>query len=355
MVQARPRSRAGSRTGKQSPTIVVRGLGYYYPEYELSTHELIMQERPNALFAKKMRRLIGCDTVREAGPDDTPSSMASEAASIAIEAAKIDARDIELVCNVGCVLPDIDIWSMSAKIAQRIGALGAECFGVGDAACASAYAAMRALLPIVRDHEGPRLVLAATGCIMPGGRFFPPATIFGDGAGAMVLERVERPRAGDLRLVRCDLYSHPKLADAFGPAAGMNTLRTSGRLEPRWWTFSIRDAKQYDELRRVNYDLGAHALATSLYRAGWTIESLTAVAPDNINVAMGRDVSTRLGLPADRIIDVNCAKYGHAFAADMFVNLHTAQQLHPPRSGDRFACLGSGQGQHWGVLLTEVI
>lgn len=316
-----------------------------------------MQERPNALFATKMQRLIGCETIREAGPEDTPSSLATEAAQIALDNAGVDPRHIELVSSVTCTMPDIDIWSASAKVAQQVGANNAQCLGIGDAACAGSYAAMRALLPMICDPEGPRLTLVAAGCIMPGGRFFAPATIFGDGAGAMVLERLDlraQIPAGSYRIVRADLYSTPELVDAFGPAAGMNTLRTSGRLEPRWWSFAIRDPAQYDELRRVNYDLGAHALSTSLYRAGWSVESVTALAPDNINVAMGRQVAAKVGLQQSRVIDDNCAPYGHAFAADLFVNLHAALEARPTKTGDRVACLGSGQGQHWGVLLVEV-
>jgi 3-oxoacyl-[acyl-carrier-protein] synthase III len=154
-------------------------------------------------------------------------------------------------------------------------------------------------------------------------------------------------------VVRSDFYSFPHLVDAFGCLAGIDLLRAEGRLERNWWSVAIRDDEVYGELRTTNFSLGARSIERSLEAAGWTVESLRWLVPDNVSTKVGEELASRLGLPVERVLAENCVRYGHAFVADLFVNLTTILDRHPLQPGDRLACIGMGLGQHWGVLLLE--
>lgn len=343
------------RTSVRGPVVSIRGVGAYFPPTELSTDELIRAERPGTLFGKKLQELIGCRSIRAAGPSDSSSGLAVLAARGALESAGLSASGLDAVVSVGCVMPDVDVWSTPAKIAKELGATPRECFGIGDAACAGSYAAVRALLPLMTAPRGPERVLLAAGAVMPGGRFFPPATVFGDGAGAWVLERHDPARrVPRFAIVAAELRSFPEHVDAFGPMAGMNILRAEGRLEPRWWTFGIRDHAAFTQLRRVNFDLGAETILETLDHVGWDPSSLTWLVPDNVTFRVGEELSMRIGLPFDRVFKEGCERFGHAFSADMFANLARLLESREVRTGDRIGLVGMGIGQHWGVVLIEV-
>ena len=82
------------------------------------------------------------------------------------------------------------------------------------------------------EKELSRAVLCA-GCAMPGGRIFIPATVFGDGAGAFVVEKVKKPKRGELYLKDVAIHSHPEYIDAFGPQAGISKAARAGRIGAR--------------------------------------------------------------------------------------------------------------------------
>lgn len=334
----------------------IRGAGFHFPEATIGTVDLIKQERPGYLFGTSMRAQIGCEKIHLAGPDDTPSSLTTEGAKAALASSNISATEIDLLLTVACTPADYDMWSLPAKVATNLGMAEAEAFGIGEVGCAGSFAAIRTALPMMLAEDGPERALIATGCLNPGHHFFPPATIFGDGAGALVLEKVPADTPQDTkmpRVVRADLYSFPHLIDAFNCGGGINLLRQEGSLEPNWWRFDIRDQQIYSELRTTNFDLGSGGLKKSLAKAGWELDSLTWLIPDNVSAKVGQEVALRLGLPLERVLTENCARYGHAFTTDLFVNLATVLETHPLKSGDRIACFGMGIGQHWGVLLLE--
>jgi 3-oxoacyl-[acyl-carrier-protein] synthase III len=343
------------RSAKSS--VYVRATGFHFPDRWIASTELIRQERPGLLIAEQVRNQIGCLVVRLAGPEDTPSTLASQASKNALAFAELQPSDLDLLISIACTPADMDMWSMPAKIAQLLGANGAECFGIGDVGCAGAFAAIRAAIPMMSAPEGPERVLIAAGHVTPGHHFFPPATIFGDGAGAMVLERMrddgDRAKPAP-RVVRADLYSFSHLIDAFNAGAGLNLLRKEGRLEPHWWSVGVRDHTRYSELRTTNFDLGAGALQRSLEKARWSVDDLTWLIADNVSAKVGLAVADRVKLPFAKVFTENCWRFGHAYTADLFVNLATLFALHAPKPGQKIACVGMGLGQHWGVLLLEV-
>lgn len=240
---------------------------------------------------------------------------------------------------------------MPAKIARNLGATSAECFGFGEAACASAFAALRTLVPLMRAPDGPARVLLVAGCVTPGGHFFEPATIYGDGAGAILLERAEN--SSGLKVVRADYYTHSRYVDAFGAVAGVKKLKADGKLEQADWTVRIKVQADMDELINTTAERGAAWVRKTLGRVGWTPRELRWLIGDNVAAVVNIDMAAQLDIPEDRILLQNCTRYGHAWVVDLFVNLATVLDESPLAAGERVACVGVGQGENWGVVLLE--
>lgn len=347
---------APASTGPALADVVLRGAEFYFPESGQSVSTLIEREHPHRVFMLRERRRMGAKYVRTAGPDETPSMMATAAAQKLLTKLDVDPRSLDMVITAGCTPPDFDVWSMPAKVAANIGATRAECFGFGEAACACAFAAIRTLVPLMRMPDGPARVLLVAGCVTPGGHFFPPVTIYGDGGGAILLERV--PAGVDAstlgpRIVRAEYHTNARYIDAFGTAAGISRLRSEGKLEPADWTVRVKDSTVIDELIDGSTGRGAELVRQALIKQGWTPQDLRWLILDNVAAVMPIDMAAMLGVPEDRVLLENVVRYGHAWVVDIFVNLATILGERPLERGQRMACAGIGQGEHWGVMLVE--
>lgn len=333
--------------------IILKSSGVYFPETSISTAALMAQEHPTLLMKRRRLNIFPCEAVRVASIQDTQTSMAADAACSALESADWGSEDLQLLMTVGCTLPDVDIWSSSAKVAQLLDAMQVECLGVGDAACAGSYVALRVVAMMMRSEVELRRSVICAACIMPGDRVFFPSTVFGDGAGAFVLEKVERAPKAVLQLKQVRVRTFPQFADAFGPAAGLLRLRKEGCLRPEDWSFDVRDAESFRELARVNYDLGAELLRDALEKQGWLPESVTRLIADNVTKNIGQVLAEKTKIPFERVSLCGRRERGHAFTADMFSNVHFSLEERPLERRERVVSIGMGVGQHWGLALWE--
>lgn len=352
----RPAPAQATGGGPALADVVLRGAEFYFPDSGQSVSSLIEREHPHRVFMLRERRRMGAKYVRTAGPDETPSMMATAAAQKLLTKLGVDPTTLDMVITAGCTPPDFDVWSMPAKVAANLGATRAECFGFGEAACACAFAAIRTLVPLMRMPDGPARVLLVAGCVTPGGHFFPPVTIYGDGGGAILLERV--PAGVDAstlgpRIVRAEYHTNARFIDAFGTAAGISRLRSEGKLEPADWTVRVKDSTVIDELIDGSTGRGAELVRKALIKQGWTPQDLRWLILDNVAAIMPIDMAAMLGVPEDRVLLENVVRYGHAWVVDIFVNLATILGERPLERGQRMACAGIGQGEHWGVMLVE--
>ena len=333
--------------------LVLRSTGVYFPEDIVKTSDLMSQEHPHLLLKKRLLSVLGCETVHRCSSEDTPATMAAEAACAALENAGWGSDDVQMLMTVGCTLPDVDIWSTSAKVAQLLDVMSAECLGVGDVACAGSFTALRVLRAMLGSERHLSQVVLCAGCAMPGGRIFIPATVFGDGAGAFVIEKVQKPKRGELFLKDVRVHSHPQFIDAFGPQAGFQRLQEQGELVPEDWTFTVRDQESYAELAKVNFDLGAEVLTSCLKKSKWKPSQITRLLSDNVTKSVGLALAERTKIDLSKVETEGCRVRGHAFAADMFANLHFSIERAPLQPGERIVSMGMGLGQHWGAALWE--
>ena len=164
---------------------------------------------------------------------------------------------------------------------------------------------------------------------------------------------LQRNGAQGLRIVRADFYTNHAYVDSFGPVAGLARLRECGQLQPEDWTVRMKNTGESMEIMTAPGERGAYYIMQSLQKAGWKTTDLRWVVSDNAAAIIPIEIAETLHIPEERVLLGNVMRYGHAWVADLFVNLATIMDEHPLLPGERVACAALGQGEHWGVLLLE--
>jgi 3-oxoacyl-[acyl-carrier-protein] synthase III len=345
------RARRGGADGPTRGAVIIRRVAQHLPETLVATAHLILAEAPDRIFSLRERRRMGIRYVRVAKPEETPSVMGAEAVRAVL--AGEDPASIDLLVTATTTPADHEMWSLPAKIAQRVGATRASCFGFGDCGCAAPFAALRTLLPLLAAPDGPRRAVIVGAAVTPGKHFFVPDTIVGDGAGAILLERVDEVPPGALEVVRADYTTRCDLVDAFGCPAGVGLLRQKGRLDADDFTLMPKDREQFARLADTNGREIVRRLEESLALAGWSLDELRYVVPDNVSISVAQELSDHLALPPSRVFAENCLHVGHMWGVDFFVNLSSVVNDVGLEPGQKIASLGFGLGEHYGVLLAR--
>ncbi|QMU76570.1 3-oxoacyl-ACP synthase [Streptacidiphilus sp. PB12-B1b] len=149
----------------------------------------------------------------------------------------------------------------------------------------------------------------------------------------------------------------------FGEGAAACLIRTGGARN-RVLSYAVRHRGEFDgrlaedpelagRYQREYPALMAEAIDAALEQAGTTRSELALVLPHNVNQVSWRGLSRRLGIPLDRMVLDNVPSVGHSFAADAFINLHTATTRGLLRQGDRYLIAASGIGATFSAMVVE--
>ena len=169
------------------------------------------------------------------------------------------------------------------------------------------------------------------------------AILFGDGAGAAIVERVEASRDGFL--------SSELGAD--GNAPEMLYLPAGGSREPLTQT-GIADKR--DKVHMAGREVFKYAVTkmveTSLQvleRAHLTTDDVTWMIPHQANLRIMEAAAKRLNIPRERIV-VNIEKYGNTSSASIPIALSETIEAGVLRKGDIILFTGFGGGLSWGSV-----
>lgn len=174
------------------------------------------------------------------------------------------------------------------------------------------------------------------------------AVIFGDGAGALVVERSQVPGAG---LLAVDLHSDGRYTDELAIPAGF-------RRRPY-----ISDATldEFEYLPRMNgREVFRHAVSklpetvrTACARAGVSLDEVDWFIAHQANDRINRVVRDRLGVPAEKVPS-NIATYGNTSAATIPILVDEMRRDQRLRPGQLVCFLALGAGLHWGAAVIRL-
>lgn len=281
--------------------------------------------------------------IEERRVSHVPSSdMAAVAAQRAIAAAGINVEDVDLLIIATCT-PDTVIPSTAAHVQRKIGAVNAAVFDL-NAGCSGFVYSLSVATAMMRSGAYKKAVVVGTERVT----FFlnfsvrDTAVLFGDSAGAVVLEPSEK-EAGLL-------FSH---LGCEGDAADALHL-------PNFGTANDRFAEGYDpfehhfdgrEIFRRAVKGMAHETKIVLDELGLTVEDIDRVIPHQANLRIIESLAKYLKVDMSKV-EVNIQKYGNTSAATIPVALVEALEAGRIKPGERIllAAFGAGLTRAAGVI-----
>jgi 3-oxoacyl-[acyl-carrier-protein] synthase-3 len=319
--------------GDAGVRVSITGLGAYAPERVVTNDDLSQLVDTSDEWI--MER-TGIRERRIASDEQALSDLTLPAARQALEQAGSDGTDIDLVI-VATVTPDMMFPSTSALLADQLGARDAAAYDLSAGCTGFMYAIAQGYGMIAAGLSHRALVV--------GGDLLSrildwsdrsTVVLFGDGAGAVVLERSDE--AGFLAF------------ELGADGAGGEHLWLPGSGSRRF-----EDPEQFVKMNgREVFKFATRVLVQSaeavLARYGATIEDVDVYVPHQANVRIIDHATKKLGIPSDRVV-TNVDRYGNTSSGSIPLALAEAQADGRLQPGNLVLMTGMGAGLTWGSAL----
>ena len=308
---------------------VVAGSGSALPERVVTNDDLA--KRVDTTDEWIVQR-TGIRERRVSGPEETSSTLGIEAANKALRAAGIDGAEIDLVV-VATTSPDKPWPSVACLVQDAIGAKEAGAFDL-SAACAGFVYALSVATAMIRSGDATKAVVVGTDTLTKQLDWTDRGTciLFGDGAGAVVLEAQEDGERGVIDSV---LFSDGSGAKHLGVMPGGCPLFMNGR-----------------EVYRFGVNAMPDACERLLLKAGLTAADIDLFVPHQANVRIIDSAAQRLGLPPEKVF-VNLERYGNTSGGSIPLALDEAVAQGRLAPGMLVMTVGFGGGLAWGANLVR--
>jgi 3-oxoacyl-[acyl-carrier-protein] synthase-3 len=302
----------------------ITGLGAAIPQRVLGNAELA--ERLD-VTEEWISSRTGIQERRIADPDQSSATLATDAARVALEEAGVGPEDLDYVVVATCT-PDYQLPSTAALVGARLGARGVAAFDI-NAACSGFLYGLTQATALIDAGEARRVLVCGADVLSRVTDYSDPKTsaLFGDGAGAAVVEQVEgRSRIGPFRL-HAD-GSQPELL-YIPPETGV--IHMEGR----------------EVYKRAVEGMSA-SVRKILLASGITADDVDLLVAHQANARILRAVGERLGLPTDKLM-TNIARLGNTSAASIPLALADAVSAGRLSDGDIVVLTAFGAGFTWGA------
>jgi 3-oxoacyl-[acyl-carrier-protein] synthase-3 len=318
---------------------VVRGVGGYLPEKVLTNEDLAkMVDTTDEWIAAR----TGIRKRHIAADGETTSDLGTIAARRALEAAGLTPDDIDLIV-VATATPDYTFPATATIIQQKLGMTHGAGFDLQAVCSGFVFAIATADNFLVRGQFERALVIGAeTFSRILDWSDRSTCVLFGDGAGAVVLERQEKKKAGDRGVKGIHLRTDGRYKDLLFVDGGPSTTQTVGKL------------------RMVGNQVFKHAVGkisesvlASVKQAGLEVKDIDWFVPHQANQRILSAVAERLGLEEHKVVST-VAEHGNTSAASVPLALAAATDDGRVKPGDLVLIEAIGGGLAWGSALIRV-
>ncbi len=272
------------------------------------------------------------------------SDLAAQAARICLRGRGMDADEVEVII-VATVSPDMPFPATACLVQEKIGAHHAWGFDLAAACSGFLYALQVGAKLIASGAQNKVMVIGAdTMSSMIDYTDRSTCILFGDGAGAVLLEPTEEGEQGILD------YAH----EIDGSGATALYMPAGGSLHPA--TIETVAAKQHyvHQDGQAVYKFAVRKMSEIaervLVRNGLKGEDLACLIPHQANKRIIESTAQRLGMPLDRVI-INIDRYGNTTAGTVPLAMGTAREEGKLKRGDLVLLASVGAGFTMGATL----
>lgn len=276
-----------------------------------------------------------------AGEGETTSSLATDAARAALAAAGLQPSDIGLIILATCT-PDQTFPASATIVQDRLGCHGGIAFDVGAVCSGFLYAVSVADAMLKTGAADRALVIGAeTMSRLLDWEDRTTCVLFGDGAGAIVLEVREVAEDGP-GILASKLHADGAHNELLYVDGGPSTTGTVGHIR----------MKGREVFRHAVVNL-ADVLGEVLADTGFTAEDIDWVVPHQANQRILDATARKLGLPPEKVI-VTVDRHANTSAASVPLALDAAIRDGRIKSGDLVMLEAMGGGFTWGASLVRI-
>ncbi|MBN1440075.1 MAG: ketoacyl-ACP synthase III [Anaerolineales bacterium] len=280
-----------------------------------------------------------------AGPRESTATLAADAAIQALNIAGVPARRIDLII-VATSLPEYLFPSTACVVQDQLGASNAAAFDLSAACSGFPYALAVASQMIVGGVYSTALVIGSeTLSRMIDWNDRSTCVLFGDGAGAVVLQAGEKPGG----VLSFSLGSDGSGGDLLMvPAGGSRMPASLETLEDNKHAIVMNGRGVYRFATRVI----ASSIREVVAKAGLALEDIRLIIPHQANRRIIESSAKELNLPMDRFV-MNIDRFGNTSAASIPIALCEAVSAGQLRPGDNIVMVAFGAGLTWGSVVAK--
>ena len=316
----------------------ITGTGSYLPPRRLTNADLVAELATKGVESSDdwIVERTGIRSRHFAAADVGSSDLGTQAARNALQAAGVNAKDIDLII-VATSTPDMVFPSTACIIQNKLGAPGGAAFDV-QAVCSGFVYALAIADSMIQTG-------AATKTLVIGAEVFSrildfkdrtTCVLFGDGAGAVVLEASDRPG-----ILASDLHADGKHVGILcvpgtvsgGQVLGDPLLKMDGQA-----------------VFKLAVGVLEEAARATLAKANLTEADIDWLIPHQANIRIMQSTAKRLKLSMDKVV-VTVDQHGNTSAASIPLALDSAVRSGKVKPGETLMLEGVGGGFTWGAVL----
>ena len=315
---------------------VVKGVGHYLPERVVENAEFEATLNTNDEW---IRARSGIERRHFVGKGETTSSMATAAAQAALDMAGLTADDVDAVI-VATSTADLTFPSAATMVQAQLGMKSGFAFDI-QAVCAGFIFALSNANALILSGQAKRVMVigAETFSRIMDWTDRGTCVLFGDGAGAVLLEAQEgKGTTADRGILSTDLNSDGTQRELLYVDGGTST-GTTGYLR-----------MQGNQVFRHAVEKLSQTATTAMASAGIESADVDWIVPHQANIRIIQGTAKKLGLPMDKVV-VTVQDHGNTSAASIPLALSVGVARGQIKEGDLLVTEAIGGGLAWGAVV----
>lgn len=320
----------------------ITGWGMAVPDPVLTNDDLAKMIDTNDQW---IRDHTGIRERRIARENEFPSTLGVDASVKALRVANLRPTDLDLVICTSSS-PEYFFPATACLIQDQLGATKAGAFDL-LAACTGFIFAINMAAQAIRTGSIKNALVVGTETLS---RFVNwkdrnTCILFGDGAGAFVLQASDQPGG-----------VHSAVMHSDGSGGDSLSLPAGGARLPASET-TVHEGKHYihmdgKEVFRFATRAMGHAANEALAKANWTADDIQWIIPHQANYRIIETAAKHMKIPLDKfVLNLDC--YGNTSTASIPIATVEAAQKGQLKPGDKVVFVGFGAGLTWGALTAE--
>lgn len=316
--------------------------GSYLPERVLTNFDL---EKMVNTSDEWITERTGIKERRIADESQSASDLAYEATKRALEDAALKPEDIDLII-VATVTGDMPLPPTACILQDKLGAKNAAGFDI-NATCSGFLYALYVANSLIRSDMHKKVLVVGTEVLskITDWKDRTTCVLFGDGAGAVVVE----PTREDRGIISMHISSDGSMWDLVHvPAGGSRNPASKYSVEKGLHYIKMKGNETFKVAVRKFEDL----VVKTLNENNLAPSQLSLLIPHQANLRIIHATAQRLGIPMDKVV-INLHKYGNTSAASIPIALDEAIRSGRVKCGDYILLKSFGGGLTWASALIK--